>query len=85
MLKISLDTLNRMTPDAFTQALGGIVEHAPWVAAYAAGRRPYQTLGALFDTIKQVILNQDGEGRLDLLRGHPELAGLAARSGSMTA
>jgi 2-oxo-4-hydroxy-4-carboxy-5-ureidoimidazoline decarboxylase len=85
MQKVSLDTLNRMTPDAFTRALSGIVEHAPWVAAQAAGRRPYATLTALFDAIKQAILKQDGQGRLALLRGHPELAGLAARSGSMTA
>jgi 2-oxo-4-hydroxy-4-carboxy-5-ureidoimidazoline decarboxylase len=85
MPTIRLDELNRMTEAAFAAALGGIVEHAPWVAAAVAERRPYGSLGLLFSAFRDAILARTGEERLALLRAHPELAGLAARSGTMTA
>ncbi len=85
MTRLGLDSLNHAPSSEFVGALGGIFEHAPWVAAAVASRRPFGSLADLFAAMRQVVLDSDEERRLDLLRGHPELAGAAARSGNMTA
>jgi 2-oxo-4-hydroxy-4-carboxy-5-ureidoimidazoline decarboxylase len=79
-----LDSLNHVADADFVAALGGIFEHAPWVAAAVASRRPFGSLAEMFEAMRQAVLESE-EGRLDLLRSHPELAGAAARSGNMTA
>ncbi len=80
----TLEALNDAPSSAFVAALGGIFEHAPWVAAAAAGRRPFGTLADLFEAMRRVVQESNEEHRISLLRGHPELAGAAARSGNMT-
>ena len=80
----TLEALNDAPSSAFVAALGGIFEHAPWVAAATAGRRPFATLADLFGAMRQVVRESNDEHRVSLLRGHPELAGTAARSGNMT-
>ena len=83
MKAVALEALNGGTEAGFVDALGGMFEHAPWVAAAAAKGRPYAGLPQLFDAMRRIVLDSGGERRIELLRGHPELAGLAARSGSM--
>jgi len=85
MTRISLDILNHAPSSEFVAALGGIFENAPWVAATVASRRPFGSVSELFAAMRQVVHDCEEERRLDLLRGHPELAGAAARSGNMTA
>ena len=85
MTQLDLDALNRAPSSEFVSALGGVFEHAPWVAAAVAGRRPYASVADLFAAMRQAVLDSDEEHRLGLLLGHPELAGAAAKSGNMTA
>lgn len=80
-----LDALNEAPSSEFTAALGGIFEQAPWVAAAVASRRPFASLADLFAAMRQAVIEAEEPRRLDLLRGHPELAGAAAKSGNMTA
>ena len=70
----SLTALNEASADAFAEGLGGVFEHAPWVASRAAARRPFATIGDLFDALRAVIAGATADERLALLRGHPELA-----------
>jgi 2-oxo-4-hydroxy-4-carboxy-5-ureidoimidazoline decarboxylase len=84
MSRVGLDSLNGAPSSEFVGALGGVFEHAPWIAAAVASRRPFASLAELFGAMRQAVLESDEERRLDLLRGHPELAGAAARSGNMT-
>ena len=84
-MRIRLDTLNGAPSSEFVSALGGIFEQAPWVAEAVAGERPFASLSDLFEAMRRAVLASDEERRLELLRGHPELAGAAARSGNMTA
>ncbi len=81
----TLEALNDAPSSAFVAALGGIFEHAPWVAAAAAGRRPFATLADLFAAMRRIVRESNEEHRVSLLRGHPELGGASARSGNMTA
>jgi 2-oxo-4-hydroxy-4-carboxy-5-ureidoimidazoline decarboxylase len=83
--KIALAQLNETSEGDFARVLGPMVEHAPWVAEKAARRRPFGSLAELFAAMRHVVLEAGAETRLGLLQGHPELAGLAAKSGSMTA
>jgi 2-oxo-4-hydroxy-4-carboxy-5-ureidoimidazoline decarboxylase len=81
---ISLHDVNRMDEDAFVDAFGDIAEHAPWVAAGAAGRGPFSSREAIAKAFADTILTADRNRQRALLLGHPDLAGRAAVAGEMT-
>jgi 2-oxo-4-hydroxy-4-carboxy-5-ureidoimidazoline decarboxylase len=69
----SLATLNGMTEAAFTEALAGIYEHAPWVAREAAAARPFASFAALREAMALVVSQADAARKTALLNAHPEL------------
>lgn len=71
MARIPLDALNAAPASAFAAELGGVFEHAPWVAAAAAARRPFASLAALFAALREVVGEASRERRVELLRGIP--------------
>lgn len=77
---LSLDSLNALPADGFTAALGEIFEHAPWVAAEAAARRPFQTVTALHDAMVAVVREAAPDRQLALIRAHPELGSKVRRA-----
>jgi 2-oxo-4-hydroxy-4-carboxy-5-ureidoimidazoline decarboxylase len=81
----SLSELNAMSAADFESALGSAVEHAPWVARRASAARPFDQVTALVHCMHTVIQSAPHPEQLSLLRGHPELAGVQAREGRMTA
>jgi len=81
----TIQDLNRLGAGAFAEALRGIYEHSPWIAARAAAARPFATLAALKLALQAAVDGASGDERLSLLRAHPELAGKAAVSGDLTA
>lgn len=81
----ALDALNRLDQAAFTQKLGQVFEHAPWVAAEVWPQRPFTDAGALFLAMKERVLAAPAERKLALIRAHPELAGREARAGIISA
>jgi 2-oxo-4-hydroxy-4-carboxy-5-ureidoimidazoline decarboxylase len=81
---ISLDSLNAADAATFTVALGDIYEHAPWVAAAARERRPFATLQALHEAMMSAVCSASKDQQLALIKGHPNLAGKAARGGTMS-
>jgi 2-oxo-4-hydroxy-4-carboxy-5-ureidoimidazoline decarboxylase len=84
MSRVSLQSLNSSDPAAFVAALGDIYEHAPWVAEAVAGQRPFATLAALHEAMTAVVRAAPPARALALINGHPDLAGKAARAGTMT-
>jgi 2-oxo-4-hydroxy-4-carboxy-5-ureidoimidazoline decarboxylase len=68
-----------------TAALGNVFEHAPWVPEQALARRPFATLQSLYETMTDAIKRAPAERQLALIKGHPDLAGKAARAGALTA
>lgn len=85
MPQLPLDALNAASEAEFIAALGDIFEHAPWVAAAAARRRPFSNLDALLQAMTQAVREAAAEQQLALIAGHPDLAGKAARAGNLTA
>ncbi|MBV8743616.1 MAG: 2-oxo-4-hydroxy-4-carboxy-5-ureidoimidazoline decarboxylase, partial [Xanthobacteraceae bacterium] len=84
MQQVSLEALNSGTRVAFIDALGDIFEHSPWVAEAAAGERPFPTLAALYDRLSRALLGASAQQQLAVIKAHPDLAGKAARAGSLT-
>lgn len=80
-----LAAVNALDPDAFVALLGGVFEHAPWVAEGALPSRPFSSIDDLHAAMIAVVRNATEVQRLGFLNGHPELAGPEARAGRMTA
>ena len=85
MAKVALGSLNAADEAAFVAALGEVYEHAPWVAQAVWRQRPFATLAALHAAMMAAVRATPAEQRLALIKGHPDLAGKAARAGAMTA
>jgi 2-oxo-4-hydroxy-4-carboxy-5-ureidoimidazoline decarboxylase len=83
-MTLTLDALNRMSPGDLASAVGDTFELAPWVAESAAARRPFQTVTTLHEAMMGAIRAAPRERQAEFLRGHPDLAGKAARAGAMT-
>lgn len=85
MRTVSLATLNTADKADFVAELGDIYEHAPWVAEAVAGQRPFATLAALHEAMTSAVRAAPRDRQVALIKGHPDLAGKAARAGDMTA
>ncbi|MEO7852514.1 MAG: 2-oxo-4-hydroxy-4-carboxy-5-ureidoimidazoline decarboxylase [Rubrivivax sp.] len=84
-MPLTLEQLNAADQDAFTAALDGTYEHSPWIAAAAWAQRPFTTLAQLKRALVQVVRDAGVDKQLALIRAHPELAGKAMVSKSLTA
>jgi 2-oxo-4-hydroxy-4-carboxy-5-ureidoimidazoline decarboxylase len=84
-MDLTLDALNAMDQRSFVQALGDTVEHAPWVAEAAAARRPFADMAALLRAMTEAVNSSGDDRKMTLIKGHPDLAGKAARAGTLTA
>jgi 2-oxo-4-hydroxy-4-carboxy-5-ureidoimidazoline decarboxylase len=82
---VTLDELNRLGRRAFVAALDNIFEHAPWAGEDAYAARPFSSLNALFQAMTDAVRRAGKDRRSALIAGHPDLAGKAARAGTMTA
>ena len=81
---MTLWELNRLSPAAFAAALGHVFEHSPWVAERASRKRPFESIGALHETMMATVWAAPAASQMALLRAHPELAGKAALRGELT-
>ncbi|MGY0195891.1 2-oxo-4-hydroxy-4-carboxy-5-ureidoimidazoline decarboxylase [Leptothrix sp. BB-4] len=82
---LTLDHLNGLSQADFTQALDGTYEHSPWIAEAAWAHRPFASLAALKHAMVTVLAQAGVDAQLRLIRAHPELAGKAMVSKSLTA
>lgn len=73
----SLSELNQMSQQAFTEALGSIFEHSPWVAKNAWLKRPFANVTALHQTMVEVVQAANQDEKLNLIRAHPDLGSKA--------
>ncbi len=78
-----LGELNALTDAGFTEALGAIYEHSPWVAARAAAGRPFATVDDLARAMARIVAEASPEEQRALIDAHPDLGsrlGLAEAS-----
>lgn len=85
MTPIALAELEALDRDGFAAALDGIFEHAPEVAAQAWEHRPFGTVASLHAALAGVVDAWPEARQLAFIRAHPDLAGRAARAGTLIA
>jgi beta-ureidopropionase / N-carbamoyl-L-amino-acid hydrolase len=81
----TLHQLNSASPAELVALLHGTYEHSPWVAERAASHRPFASPAQLKHVLAQVVREAGLDLQLALIRAHPELAGKAMVSKSLTA
>lgn len=81
----TLAELNAATLDVAAHMLDGLYEHSPWIAERALAQRPFASLAALKHAMVQVLDDAGRDAKLALIRAHPELAGKAMVSKTLTA
>jgi len=73
-------------PAAEAQAmLDGLYEHSPWIVETALAQRPFASLAALKHACARIVATAPVDKQLALIRAHPELAGKAMVSKTLTA
>ena len=82
---LTLDQLNAATADECVALLDGTYEHSSWIARAAAALRPFASLVHLKLVLAQVVREGGQDAQLALIRAHPELAGKAMVSQTLTA
>jgi 2-oxo-4-hydroxy-4-carboxy-5-ureidoimidazoline decarboxylase len=80
-----LHQINSLDRDAFVNLLGGVFEHAAWVAEAASAQQPFASVQDLHAAMIAAVREAPADTRLAFLNGHPELAGPEARAKAMTA
>lgn len=84
-MPLTLPQLNAASPEEAAALLDGLYEHSPWIAQRALARRPFVSLAQLKRAMVEVLHEAGRDAQLTLIRAHPELAGKAMVSRSLTA
>jgi OHCU decarboxylase len=84
-MPLTIAEVNALSPDDFVDRFGDVAEHSPWVAASAADGRPYADREMMVAAFGLAVDKASNAERLALIRAHPDLAGRAARAGTMAA
>ena len=84
-MTLTLEQLNSADPAEALRLLDGLYEHSPWITEQALAQRPFASLAALKHAMVTVLANAGVDAQLALIRAHPELAGKAMVSHSLTA
>jgi N-carbamoyl-L-amino-acid hydrolase len=82
---LTLTALNAADRSAFVALLEGIYEHSPWIAERAHAQAPFKSLVQLKQALAYVVRQASEAEQLGLIRAHPELAGKAMVSKTLTA
>ena len=83
-MALTLQQLNQAPLPAALQMLSGLYEHSPWIAEQALHQRPFRSLPHLKYCLAQVAGKAGQDAQLALIRAHPELAGKAMVSNTLT-
>ncbi len=84
-MALTLEQINAASAGDFVALLDGTYEHSPWIAERAVTQRPFASLVHLKLALAQVVRESDRGAQLALIRAHPELAGKAMLSKTLTA
>ena len=82
---ITLQQLNIASLTEFLGLLDGTYEHSPWIAEKAWLQKPFKSLAHLKLALVDVVRMSKRDAQLGLIRAHPELAGKAMLSKTLTA
>ncbi len=72
-MPLSIEEINHFAQAQFTESLGWVFEHSPWVAERAWSHRPFSSRAHLSDLMRGEVAVASIEEQLALLRAHPNL------------
>jgi len=84
-MALTLEQLNSALAEEAAQMLDGLYEHSPWIAERALKVRPFQSLPHLKNALVKALAQASQQEQVGLIRAHPELAGKAMVSKTLTA
>jgi N-carbamoyl-L-amino-acid hydrolase len=84
-MSLTIEQINSATHAQALALLDGVYEHSPWVADQALAARPFKSLTDLKLQLARVLHAAGKEAQIKLIQAHPELAGKAMVSQSLTA
>ena len=84
-MALTLQQLNAASREEAAQMLDGLYEHTPWIAEKALDYRPFTSLSNLKHAMAKVLDEAGKDAQVALIRAHPELAGKAMVSKTLTA
>ena len=70
---MTIEALNAMSAKEFTDTLGGVYEHSPWVAERVWTSRPFHSPDDLARKMSAEVDAASQNEQMALLRAHPEL------------
>jgi len=81
---MTLAQLNTAAPADAVALLAGTYEHSPWIVEGALPRRPFASLAQLKLALVEVVRAAGRDAQIALIRAHPELAGKAMVTKTLT-
>lgn len=72
---LNLRALNALTREKFTEIVGPVFEHSPWVAEQTWAQRPFENRTYLHAALCKTVADADESAKLALIRAHPDLVG----------
>jgi OHCU decarboxylase len=81
---LTIEALNAMSVQEFTQALGSIFEHSPWVAARAAQLRPFPGREPLHQAMCAEVARASVAEQDALILAHPRLGARGPQRAQLT-
>ncbi|ATW89341.1 2-oxo-4-hydroxy-4-carboxy-5-ureidoimidazoline decarboxylase [Halohasta litchfieldiae] len=73
MAELTVQALNGMDKTSFVDTLESVYETSPWVAERAASDRPFDSIEAVHESMRQAVQNASHDNQLELLQAHPDL------------
>jgi len=80
----NLTQINSLSREDFVCVIGPVFEDSPWVADATWSKRPFKSLDLLHGALCKTVQTSTEAKQVDLIRAHPDLAGRAAQSGTLT-
>jgi 2-oxo-4-hydroxy-4-carboxy-5-ureidoimidazoline decarboxylase len=73
MTQFPIEELNQMNKSTFVDTLASVYETSPWVAERAASDRPFDSIKAVHESMRQAVQGASRDKQLELLQAHPDL------------
>ena len=80
----TISEINALHAETFVRIIGPVFESSPWIARRAWTRRPFAGFDSLHRVLCQTVHEASDTEKLKLIQAHPDLAGRAAQTGSLT-
>ncbi len=84
-MALTIEQINSSSAEEALAVLDGTYEHSPWIIERALLARPFKTLANLKTELARIVTTATVDDQLRLIRAHPELAGKAMVSNTLTA